>query len=167
MTKDKAEKVLAILNLKHDTNQISMIRTANHFGIKKVFIIGDELRHKEGSCKSCHRHMSIRSFEEWQFFSSIAAKRYKLVLIEKTENSVPIEDFTFPERCVIMTGHESNGFSKDFIDAADYIVHIPTLGDQVPCLNTGVACGIGLYEATKRDALHESKDVKLGLGEQQ
>ncbi len=149
MTKDKAEKVLGMLNYKYGCNQVSIIRTANHFGIDKVFVIGDKLEHKEKSCTNCHRKMSIRYFEEWSLLTSISSKRYKLVLIEKTENSVDIKNFKFPERCVIMSGHEAEGFSQELLDAADHIIHIPTLGDKVKCLNTAVACGIGLYEATK------------------
>ncbi len=148
-SKEKPEKVLGILNLKHEKNQISLIRSANHFGINKIFIIGDKLKESEKSCTNCHRKMKKRYFEDWSFLSSIQSKNYKLVLLEKTENSIDINNFNFPDRCVIMSGHESEGFSKEFLDAADYIIHIPTIGNQVRCLNTAVAGAIGLYEATK------------------
>jgi len=150
MSEDKAEIVLGVLNLKHEINEISVIRSANHFGINRVFVIGDPLRKNEKSCTSCHRKMKVRRFEEiWEFLTSISAKRYELVLMEKTENSVDITDFKFPKRCVIMSGHESKGFPKELLDSASHVVHISTHGNQVKCLNTAVACGIGLYEATK------------------
>ncbi len=148
------EIVTGLLNLKSENNEVSILRTANHFDIMKVFVIGEKLNHKEKTCTNCHRKMKIRYFKEsWEFFNSIQSHGYKLILLEKTEDSQDIRNFKFPDKFVLMTGHESKGFSEEFLNNADAVIHIPTLGNQVRCLNTATAFAIGLWEAIKQDGI--------------
>ena len=143
--------ILCILNLKHEKNQISILRTANFFGINTVFVLGEKLKKSEKQCMSSHRNMKIRYFSmEWELINSLKSKGYELVLMELNNNSVPVETFKFPEKCAIMTGHENMGFSDELLNSADHVVHISKGETKVKSLNTAIACGIGLYEYFKQ-----------------
>lgn len=143
---------VGVLNLKK-ANSISTLRTAEHFGIRRVFLIGDALKNVEKQCMNCHRHMLIKRFaDEEKFIKYIRKYGYKLILVEKTENSQNIVNYKFPEKCVIMSGLEITGFSEYLLKEADSIVHIPCIG-IVRCMNTSAAFAIAVYKLFEQKVL--------------
>ena len=143
---------VGVLNLK-ETNSISTLRTAEHFGVRRVFLIGDALKHVEKQCVSCHRHMLIKRFNtEENFITYIRQQGYKLILIEETENSNNIVNYEFPNKCVIMSGREETGFSEYLLKEAEGIVHIPCVG-FVKCMNTSAAFAIAMYKFFEQKVL--------------
>lgn len=136
---------VGVLNLKVRDNTISTIRTAEHFGFRRVFVIGKELT-CEKQCINCHRNMIIKYFDsEIEFVNYIKKEGYKLVLFEKSVQSVNIAHYKFPDDVCLMTGHESEGFSDYMLREADSVVHIPNIG-LVRCMNTAAAFAIGVYK---------------------
>lgn len=151
---NKMDVAVGIINLKSKKNELSIVRTAEHFGVRRVFVIGNKIKEKEWEkSKRCHRNMKIKYFNTEESFVNYLRKiDYKLVLIEKSSNSKNLYHFKFPSKCVIMTGHESNGFSNYLIEEADNIIHIPNVG-LVRCLNTASAFSIGMYKYFEQEVL--------------
>ncbi len=147
---------VGIINLKLWNNELSIIRTAEHFGVRRVYIIGERIRDKDKKweqIKNCQRHMKLKYFNnEESFIEHIKSVGYKLILIEKSSNSKNLYHFKFPSNCVIMTGHENKGFTDYLLKNADDIVHIPNVG-LVKCMNTSVAFGIGMYKYFEQKVL--------------
>lgn len=148
---NETKHAIGIINIKFNNNQTSMLRTASFFGFNKVFYLGEKLPKDVSSCKSAHRHMNIRYYnEEWELIHSARSQGYKIVLIEMNEKSTSIKDFVFPEKCLFMTGHENTGFSDYLLEEADHVVHISGV-PPIRCLNTAVAFGIAAHH------LHEQE----------
>ena len=145
---------VGIINLKLKKNELSIVRTAEHFGVRRVFVMGSKITNKEWEqSKRCHRNMKVKYFDnEESFVKYIRTIGYKLVLIEKSSNSKNLYHFRFPSKCVIMTGHEVNGFSNYLIEEADEIVHIPNVG-LIKCMNTASAFAIGIYKYFEQEVL--------------
>ena len=150
------EIAVGIINLKLWNNELSIIRTAEHFGVRKVYVIGKRIENKSKKweqAKKCHRHMKVKYFEtEKEFVDFIKQEGYKLILIEKETNSKNIYHYKFPDKCVIMSGNESRGFTDYLLKNADEIIHIPNVG-LVKCMNTSVAFGIGMYKYFEQKVL--------------
>lgn len=143
---------VGIINLKHEKNTISIIRTAEHFGVRRVFVIGDKILNGS-SCKNCHKHMIVKIFKtEKDFVNYIQTEKYKLVLMEKSPCSINICKYDFPDDIVIMSGHELKGFSDYLLSNADGIIHIPNVG-LVNCMNTAAAFSIGIYKYFEQKVL--------------
>lgn len=144
---------IGILNLKNKINQVNMIRTAEHLGFRRVFVIGDKLDISEKSCMNIHKHMIIKVFPtEEEFIKYIKKNNYKLVLIEKTEDSVNINSYNYPDNIVLMSGHENFGFSNYLLTNSDGKIHISNCG-LVNCMNTSAAFAIGVYKYFEQKVL--------------
>ncbi len=150
------EIAVGIINLKLWNNELSIVRTAEHFGVRRVFIIGERIKKKDKKweqAKRCHRNMKLHYFDtEEDFVNFIKQENYKLILVEKANNSKNLHNYKFPDKCVIMTGHESKGFTDYLLKNANDIVHIPNVG-MVRCMNTAVAFGIGMYKYFEQKVL--------------
>jgi len=72
----------------------------------------------------------------------------QIVSVELDDRSVPYDkvDYTFPVAVVV--GHETDGVSKEAMEASDYIVELPMWGINIS-LNVMVSLGIVLYEVMK------------------
>ena len=150
------EVAVGIINLKLWNNELSIIRTAEHFGVRRVYIVGKRIKDRDkkwGQVKNCQRNLKIKYFEtEKDFVKFIKQADYKLILIEKEANSKNIYHYKFPDKCVIMSGNESRGFTDYLLKSADDIVHIPNVG-MIKCMNTSVAFGIGIYKYFEQKVL--------------
>lgn len=72
----------------------------------------------------------------------------QIVSVEQNDRSVPYDtvDYTFP--VAIIVGHETDGVSKEAMDASDIIAEMPMWGINIS-LNVMVSLGIVLYEVMK------------------
>ena len=77
------------------------------------------------------------------------AERLPIIAIETATSAVPLNDFTFPERCAIMVGSEGNGIDpricKLLRPGYDAFVIIPMVGPH-KSMNVATALGVALYE---------------------
>ncbi|KAH8310361.1 hypothetical protein KR044_000938 [Drosophila immigrans] len=74
---------------------------------------------------------------------------YKIVGAEQTAYSVNFADFKFPEKCVLLLGHEKHGISVDLIALLDFAVEIPQFG-VVRSLNVHVTGSLFIWEYCKQ-----------------
>lgn len=83
------------------------------------------------------------------YLQSLRNNGYTVVGVEQTSTSVPIQSFTFPEKCVIVLGKEKEGIPAETIRAIDICVEIPQFG-VIRSLNVHVSASIVMYEYTKQ-----------------
>ncbi len=69
--------------------------------------------------------------------------------LEQTANSQNIQNFTFPEKCLLLLGDEKQGIPIQFLKILDKCVEIPQLG-VIRSLNVHVSGAICLWEYTKQ-----------------
>ncbi|EDW16167.1 uncharacterized protein LOC6574675 [Drosophila mojavensis] len=74
---------------------------------------------------------------------------YKIVGAEQTAHSTNFTDFKFPEKCVLLLGHEKHGIPVDLIALLDFAVEIPQFG-VVRSLNVHVTGSLFIWEYCKQ-----------------
>ncbi len=74
---------------------------------------------------------------------------YTIVGLEQTSSSVSIENFTFPDKTVLLLGKEKEGIPVEFLQVVDQCVEIPQLG-IIRSLNVHVSGAICIWEYSKQ-----------------
>ena len=73
----------------------------------------------------------------------------QVLAAEKTDSSVPLEDFELRFPLAIVMGNESDGLDAATVEACDGCVHLPMRGLK-SSLNVSVAFGILAYHLAAR-----------------
>ena len=74
---------------------------------------------------------------------------YTILGLEQTSEALPLPDFQFSEKSVMLLGKEREGIPADLLSILDQALVIPQLG-VIRSLNAHVSGSIALYEYTKR-----------------
>ena len=74
---------------------------------------------------------------------------YKLIGLEQATNSVPLQDFTFPEHVVLLLGEERRGIPMEYLRLLDHTIEIPQFG-VIRSLNVHVSGAILIWEYVKQ-----------------
>jgi tRNA G18 (ribose-2'-O)-methylase SpoU len=140
----------------------SIFRSADCFGIKKVFLSGttpcptDRFgRSHSGAQKEIAKTaLGAEKDIAWEyvsdlslFFKKIKKEKFTIVCIEQDKRSVLLKDFLKikrPENILLIFGNEVDGVDKRILKKADYIVEIPMLGKK-ESLNVSVCAGLVMY----------------------
>lgn len=159
----KKNPVNIILDNVLDTYNVGAIfRLADAVAATKVYLCGETLTPPNSRIKKA----SINTWQwvEWEYCKTAleAVQKCKnagcqIVSVELSEKSISYQDAKYIFPLAIVVGHESNGVSKEVLDASDVIVEMPMWGINVS-LNVMVSCGIVLYEIMKhtRKSFQES-----------
>ncbi|KAL5551309.1 hypothetical protein UlMin_001485 [Ulmus minor] len=99
--------------------------------------------------------------EKWVPFIEVPVDSMKLFLekkkregfsilgLEQTANSIPLDQYSFPTKTVLVLGREKEGIPVDIIHILDACIEIPQLG-VVRSLNVHVSGAIALWEYTRQ-----------------
>jgi tRNA G18 (ribose-2'-O)-methylase SpoU len=135
---------VAIENWQHDMNIGSIVRSANAFAADTVHIIGRRRWNKRGAMvtdryQHLEYHPDVAAFAEWAREASVP-----IVAVDNVAGAVPIEAFSWPERCVLLFGQEGPGLSPEATAVADSIVEITQFG-STRSLNASAAAAIAMH----------------------
>ncbi len=146
-------KYILLENVQNPENISTVLRSADAFNIRGVFITSDSCdvyspKVVRGSMGAIFRVPfyiidSASSFitnEFNRFGDSFAACL--------TSNAQHLGDFSFPQNSLVAIGNEANGLSKATINACNYQVIVPMSG-KIDSLNAGVAASIIMWEMSK------------------
>lgn len=132
----KRNPVYFILDNVIDTYNIgSMFRLADAIAAEKLYICGDAEYPPNSRI-----HKAAVGTEEWVPWEKIEKTRVivtklqsegvKIISVEQSDRSIPYSllpmKIDFP--CAIVVGHETDGVSKEVLDASDVIVELPMFG---------------------------------------
>ncbi len=128
-------------------NMGTIIRTANAFGFKDIYLI---------NCVDVYNGKTIRASMSGIFFVNLykteyqqlktLLKGYKIVVADMAGES--LDDFSIDGNLAIVVGNEGNGVSKEMLEMADSVVSIP-MQENSESLNVAVACSIMMYKLRK------------------
>ncbi|KAK9275857.1 hypothetical protein L1049_023130 [Liquidambar formosana] len=74
---------------------------------------------------------------------------FSILGLEQTANSIPLDQYIFPKKTVLVLGREKEGIPVDIIHILDACIEIPQLG-VVRSLNVHVSGAIALWEYTRQ-----------------
>jgi len=125
----------------------AMFRTAESFGVEKIFMspFCADPRHRRAQ-RTAMGCVDIVPWERREFFNEPPDFDASLPVFALETGGIPLAEFPFPERGLIITGSEELGVSPQALAAADASlgrVSIPIYGAKAS-LNVSVAFGIAL-----------------------
>ncbi|XP_059657675.1 uncharacterized protein LOC132304137 isoform X2 [Cornus florida] len=74
---------------------------------------------------------------------------FSILGLEQTANSIPLDQYSFPKKTVLVLGREKEGIPVELIHILDACIEIPQLG-VVRSLNVHVSGAIALWEYTRQ-----------------
>lgn len=150
---DNSEKhplVFVLDSIRSLSNVGSVFRTADCLGLKGIFLCGftGQPPNREiektalGSCESVF----------WMHFPEIVTclghlkkKGYRLVALEQSASSIPLQNFIAGAPLAVVLGNEIHGVSPEVLRLVDAIVEIPQYGIK-KSLNVAVSAGMLAWE---------------------
>lgn len=143
---------IAIENLERDFNMGTIVRSANAFGVRRVYVIGRKQWNKRGAMMT-DKYLYVDYYATpREFADSMKQNGREIIAIENNVASEPLSRVTLPKNCVLVFGSEGNGISDELLSRADKVVHIEQLG-STRSLNVGVSAGIAMYTWLQQHAL--------------
>ena len=148
--------VVVLDNIRSAHNVGSAFRTADSFGIDKVFLCGIS-----AVPPSAEIHKSALGAEDsvpWEHVDDtleavrrLQADGYTVVAVEQTVHSVKLGAFRRDpgRKYALIFGNEVSGVRQDVVDASDFSLEIPQFGTK-HSLNVSVSVGVVLWEMVRR-----------------
>jgi len=148
----KSQFYLILPNIRSCHNIGSMFRTADAFGVTKIFLIG----YTAAPPKPQIDKVSLGA-EKWipwekrknlkRLLLSFRKKGIIIVGLEKTDDSIKTDDLKLKtgQSIALIVGNEVDGISNEILKLCDQVTHIPMYGKK-ESLNVSVAAGIAMYE---------------------
>ena len=133
----------------------SLFRIADAFGVEKLFLTaGSAVPPHPKLRKTARASEKAVPFEyrqsALQVLSELRAAHYTIVSLERTSQSRDLRAFDAAgcPKLALVVGSERHGVSQEVLDASDYTLHIPMIG-QNSSLNLATACAIALFELAR------------------
>lgn len=140
-------------NIRSIYNVGSIFRSADAFGIEKIYLTGFTGAPPHPRLKKTA--LGAQNTVAWQkltklkpLLSKLKKQGTKVVALEnKVRNTALITDFRPHFPLVLLLGEETNGIKKNYLKLCDQILEIPMLGTK-ESLNVAVAFGIAAFYIT-------------------
>ena len=147
-----SELIPVLDNLKGEYNIPRIIRSANIFGCREVFIIGTEFFNPYPAVGAV-RHTRIRMFNNIdEVVNELNSMEYEIfAMLPPAYGGGSLFELKLKQKTAFIAGHEKNGLSFDPKDYKDVKpLHIPQIG-VVESLNVSVAMSIALSEWARQN----------------
>ncbi len=158
--KNRRDIYIILDNVLDTYNVGAVFRLADAVGAKKVYLCG-------GTETPPNSRIKKSSVSTWQWIDwkhtetatqAISELRKEvdgitIVSVELDSRAVPYDSVDYALPVAVIVGHESDGVSREAMDASDIIVQLPQLGIN-KSLNVMVSLGITLYEVLEKNGIH-------------
>lgn len=159
MTNTKTPINVLLFAPQYRPNMSSMIRSAEFYGLDKVYIYDkngllDPPNNKTSRADMAHlarvwtagaiEFIDIEKIKDIVEFLKNYKGRKVATLVDTTAEH--LSNFQFQTGDLIIFGSEKEGLETDVLPLIDKSVYIPAIG-HTPCLNVAVTCGIVLNQA--------------------
>jgi tRNA G18 (ribose-2'-O)-methylase SpoU len=136
--------VVGVENWARDPNIGSVVRTANAFNVRRVWIIGERRWNRRGAM-STDRYIDVERADGLDaVLSHPDNDGYEAIGIDNVPGSCPIETFTLPERCLMLFGSEGPGLSEAARERCTTMLAITQYG-STRSINAGAAAAIAMH----------------------
>ena len=141
--------VLVLDNIRSLYNVGSMFRSADGFGVEKIYLCGiTGTPEQKGVQKvALGAEMSVpweHAAHTWRVVEDLKKKGFVTVGLECCEEAVDLRSFAPSPRIALVVGNEIRGLTPALRKRLDAVVKIPMSGVK-ESFNVAVACGIALY----------------------
>lgn len=146
--------VIALENTERDFSMGTIVRSANAFGVREVYVIGRRQWNKRGAMatdKYLHVHYVSSTAE---FIEKMRAEDRTIIAVDNIAGSVPLAQAELPKHAVLVFGQEGPGISDELAKAADKIVAIEQFG-STRSINVGAAATVAMYAWLQRWVLQK------------
>lgn len=148
----KRNEVIAIcMNLTGDFNKASVVRAANAFLLRKVYLVGKYRFDRRGAVGT-HHYEHIEHQDNLDFIDELIEDGYTVFPVDNLAEyqPIPIMNCKFPYKSAFMFGEEILGLSEEAIKRCNGpLIYIPQYG-SVRSINVAQAAGIVMYEFTRQ-----------------
>ena len=153
MVKQKKEFYVIAHNIRSILNVGSIFRTADAFGVTKIYLTGytgtpGNILHKAKMAKTA---LGAENWVAWEYQNSpsrlvkkLKAQGVKIVALETGVKSIAISKFKPKFPLALVLGEEVRGVSKSILKLCNQIVKIPMHGKK-ESLNVSVAFGLAAF----------------------
>jgi len=158
--------ILIAHNLRSCHHVGSLLRTAEGLGVKKVWLTGytpypqamhdTRLPHLAAKIERqiYKTALGAEKTQNWEHSTSIEdgitqlkQNGYTIVAIEQAAQSIPLPEFTSPDKVALVVGREVEGVEPEVLVLCDQIVEIPMFGKK-ESFNVVQASAMALYQTT-------------------
>ena len=142
---------VAVENWQHDLNIGSVVRTANAFNAAAVHIVGRRRWNRRGAMvtdryQHLHHHPDAEALAAW-----CAERNLPLIGVDNFPDSVPLETYELPEKCVFLFGQEGPGLTDAAHAACEAVLSIHQCG-STRSMNAAAAAAIAMHAWIRRHA---------------
>lgn len=146
---------VAVENWQHDLNIGSVVRTANAFNAAAVHIVGRRRWNRRGAMvtdryQHVHHHANVEDLVTWAQDVGMP-----IIGIDNFPDSVDLETYELPERCVLLFGQEGPGLSAEAHAACDAVLSIAQFG-STRSMNAAAAAAIAMHAWVRRHVFGQS-----------
>lgn len=162
---DLEDKGLAIAleNIERDFSAGTIVRSANAFGVRHVYIIGRRQWNKRGAMatnKYLHVHYTPTLAE---FETLMKQQDREIIAVDNVDGSDELAKVSLPKNAVLVFGNEGSGISEDLKTIASKIVAIEQFG-STRSINVGAAATVAMYAWMQQHVLHKTVQYDIIKG---
>lgn len=136
-------------------NLAGLTRTSEIFHVEKLVISNKGVLRQDmfkSISVTAEQWMPIEEVPESELMNYLKTQKengYSIIGLEQTADSVPIDQFEFPKKCVVLLGKEKEGIPTEYLQLLDTCVEIQQFG-LIRSLNVHVSASVMIYEYTKQ-----------------
>lgn len=140
---------LVLPNIRSCHNVGAMFRTADAFGIQKLYLVGWTAAPPKPQIDKVA--LGAETWMPWEqredlklLIEELKASGVRIIALEKNDSSQPIDDLVINEPIALIVGNEVSGVPEEIQALCDDVVHIPMYGKK-ESLNVSVAAGVAMH----------------------
>lgn len=140
---------LILPNIRSCHNVGAMFRTADAFGVDKIYLVGYTACPPKPQIDKVS--LGAEKWIAWEkredlkvLIEELKDKGVEMVALEKSKDSTDLIKTKFDKPLALIVGNEVDGVDSEILELCDKIVHIPMQGKK-ESLNVSVATGIAMY----------------------
>jgi 23S rRNA (guanosine2251-2'-O)-methyltransferase len=147
---------LVAINIRSALNVGSLFRSADAFGINKIWLAGysPTPEHEQVKKTALGAEKTVlweKVVDSITCLERLKADGVRLIGLERTDGSKNLVSYEPSFPCAIVVGNEVDGLSKMQMDCCDDIVEIVQRGKK-ESLNVAVAAGVGMWRISLADS---------------
>lgn len=143
---------IGIFHAKNEENIGTLWRSASILGADFIFTIGKRYRHQCSDTMKAPRHIPMYHYSDYDDFFKHIPYDCQVVAVELADNSVALETYRHPERCIYLLGAEDHGIPEEILQRCRETVQL--YGDY--CYNVATAGSIVMYDRVAKARTKDS-----------
>ena len=141
---------IGIFHGKTETNIGTLWRSAAILGADFIFTIGRRYKQQCSDTMKAPRHIPLYNYKDYDDFFAHVPYGCPVVAVELSDNSIPLEKYVHPERCIYLLGAEDHGLPDNILSRCRETVQL--IGDY--CMNVATAGSIVMYDRAVKAGEH-------------